>query len=79
MFRQNYYAFYKLMIRMFSWAPNQHVRMISVLSCDIKYWSNGCWKFSFAITKINNILIYIQIDFFLLFYNITVLLFYPIT
>ncbi len=48
--------------------------MISVFSCDIKHWSNGHWKFSFAILKINYILIYIQ--FFFLFYNITVLLFY---
>ncbi len=25
-------------------------------SCDTENWSNGCWKFSFAITGINVIL-----------------------
>ncbi len=29
--------------------------IISEVSCDIKDWSNGCWKFSFAITRINYI------------------------
>ncbi len=56
-------------------------------SCDTEDWSNGCWKFSFAITKINDILKYIQIkdnDFKLYFFhNYTVILqlllyFYPI-
>ncbi len=36
-----------------SWAPNQHIRMISEGSCDTGDLSNGCWKFSFAITGIN--------------------------
>ncbi len=36
-----------------SWAPNQHIRMISEGSCDTEDWSNDCWKFSFAITGIN--------------------------
>lgn len=36
-----------------SWEPKQLVcRMISAVSCDTEYWSNGCWKTSF---KCNNI------------------------
>ncbi len=35
------------------WAANQHITIISKRSCDTKYWSNGCWKFSFVITRIN--------------------------
>ncbi len=27
----------------FSWAPNKHIRMISVGSCDTEDWNNGCW------------------------------------
>ncbi len=34
---------------------NQHIRMISEGSCDTEAWRNGCWKYSFAITGINNI------------------------
>ncbi len=37
-----------------SWAPNQHIRMISEGSCDTEDW-----KFSFTITGINYILKYI--------------------
>jgi len=33
-------------------APNQHIIMISEGPCDTKDWSNGCWKFRFAITGI---------------------------
>ncbi len=29
--------------------PNQHVQIISEGSC---HWSNGCWKFGFAINKL---------------------------
>ncbi len=32
--------------------------MIFEGSCDTEYWSNNCWKFSFAITGINYILKY---------------------
>ncbi len=35
-----------------SWGPNQHIQMISKGSCDTEEWSNGCWIFSFAITRI---------------------------
>ncbi len=31
--------------------------------CDTEDWSNGCWKFSFAITGINNINIKIEIKY----------------
>ncbi len=34
--------------------------MISEGSCDTEDQSNDCWKFSFAITDINNIFKYIQ-------------------
>ncbi len=36
--------------------------MISERSNDTEDWSNDCWKFNFAITEINNILKYIQIE-----------------
>ncbi len=36
--------------------------MISEGLSDAEDWSNGCWKFSFAITRINHILKYIQIE-----------------
>ncbi len=36
--------------------------MISEGSCDTKDGSNDCWKFSFAITEINYVLIYIEIE-----------------
>ncbi len=39
-----------------------HIRMISEVSCDTKDWSNDCWKFSFAITEINYVLIYTEIE-----------------
>ncbi len=45
-----------------SWAPNEHIRMISEGLCDTEDWSNGCWKFSFAITWINYIWKYIKIE-----------------
>ncbi len=38
------------------------MRMISEGSHDNEDWSNGCWKLIFAITVINNILQYIQIE-----------------
>ncbi len=34
--------------------------MISEFSCDTENWSNGCWKLSFVVTEINNILKYIK-------------------
>ncbi len=37
-------------------------RMISEGSCDTEDWSNGCWKFSFTITGINDILKPIKIE-----------------
>ncbi len=51
--------------------------MISDGSCDTEDWSNGCWKFSFAITGINYIIKDIQVEnsylkILILFYNITV-------
>ncbi len=33
----------------------------SEASCHTKHWSNGCWKFNFAITEINYILKYIKL------------------
>ncbi len=45
-----------------SWVLNQHIRLIYEGSCDAEYWSNGCWKFSFAITEINYILKYIKTE-----------------
>ncbi len=42
--------------------------MISEGSCDTKDWSNGCWKFSYAITVINYFLIYIKIKIIILKY-----------
>ncbi len=45
----------KIGITTVSWAPNQHIRMISE-GCDTEDWSNGCWTFRFAITGINYIL-----------------------
>ncbi len=62
---KNYYAakpFSKLKFRPVSWAPNQDIRMLSEGSCDTEDCSNGCWKFSFAITGINDILKYIQVE-----------------
>ncbi len=66
-----------MVIRNVTWAPNQHIRMISEGSCDTEDWSNGCWKFSFAITGINYILKDVQVEnsyfkILILFYNITV-------
>ncbi len=60
-----------------SWAPKQHIKMISEGSCDTEDWSNDCWKFSFAITRINYILKYTEMEkrlFFIviIFHNITV-------
>ncbi len=34
--------------------------MICEWSCDTEDWNNGCWKFSFIITEINNIWKYIS-------------------
>ncbi len=28
-----------------------HIRIISEGSCDTEDWSNGCWKFSFALQE----------------------------
>ncbi len=43
------------------WAPNQHIRIISErATCDTEDWSNGCWKFWFAITGIDYVLKYIS-------------------
>ncbi len=52
---------------MYNNVPNHHIRMISEGSCDTEDWSNGCWKFSFAITEINYILKYIKIERFSFF------------
>ncbi len=44
---------------------------------ETKDWSNGSWKSSFAITEINYILKYIQLDnYFTLYEYITILQFY---
>ncbi len=40
-------------IRNYSWAVNQHIRMTSEGSCDTEDWSNYCWRFSFDITGMN--------------------------
>ncbi len=44
-----------------SWAANHHIRIISEGSCDTEDWSNYVEN-SAAITGINNILNYIQIE-----------------
>jgi len=36
--------------------------MISEGSCNTEDWSNGCWKVSFAFTRMNYILKYIKKD-----------------
>ncbi len=36
--------------------------MISEGSCDTEDWSNGSWKFGFAITGMNYIVKYIKIE-----------------
>ncbi len=46
----------------FSWAANQHIRMISEGSYDTEDWRSGCWKFSFAVTEVNYILKYITTE-----------------
>ncbi len=59
-------------------APNQHIRKIFEGSCDssdTEDWSNGWWKFSFAITGINYIWKYITIENCYLI-SITILLFF---
>ncbi len=45
-----------------SWAPNRHIIMISKESRDTENRSNDCWKLSFAITRMNDILKYIQVE-----------------
>ncbi len=46
-----------------SWNKMHHgIRMISEGSSDTEDWTNDCWKFSFDITGINCILIYIKIE-----------------
>jgi len=45
-----------------SWAPNEHIRMLSEGSCDTEDYSNGCWKFNIAVIGRNYILKYIQIE-----------------
>ncbi len=42
------------------YAKMGHIRMIFEGSSDTEDWSNGCWKFSFAITGINYIFKYIK-------------------
>ncbi len=55
-------------IRNVSWAPNQHIRMISEGSCDTECWRNGRWKFSFRNWK--------WFYIYLLFYNYCILAFH---
>ncbi len=45
-----------------SWAPNQHIKIIFEGLLDIGYWSNGSRKCSFPITRIIEILMYIEIE-----------------
>ncbi len=59
-FDQKYITVSTKIIANVSWAPNHPIIMISEGSCDIKHWSNGCWKFSFEFTIINDILKYIK-------------------
>jgi len=40
------------LIRFFFFEHHQDIRKISEGLCDTEDWSNGCWKFSFAITGI---------------------------
>ncbi len=47
---------FNVIIRIVSYGPNQHIRMISEGSCDTEDWSNGYWKFSLSISGINYIL-----------------------
>ncbi len=52
---------------------------ISLLECDTEDWSNGCWKFSFAITGINYILRYIKFTIYYIensFQTIIVLMYF---
>jgi len=44
-----------MLIYVFLWfkKKKQHIRMISEGSCNTENWSNGYWKFSFAITYLN--------------------------
>ncbi len=46
----------------YHWAQKQQIRLISEGLCNTEYWSNGCWKFSFAITRINYIIKHIKIE-----------------
>ncbi len=64
-------------LKWITWTANQYIQMISEGSYDTKDWSNGCWKISFAITGINHILKYSQIENSQL-YCFTILLFYCI-
>ncbi len=44
----------------YHWALNQHIRIISEGSCDTEDCNNGCWKISFVITDLNDLLKYIK-------------------
>ncbi len=48
---------------------NQASILISEGSCDTEDWSNGCWKISFTITRINYILKYMKIKTVIFGYN----------
>ncbi len=50
------------MIRNVPLVQSQHMWMISEESCDTEDWSNECWKFSFAMTEINDSLKYSNIE-----------------
>ncbi len=60
MTKKMYHGFHKNMKKHFSWAANQHIRMISEGSCDTEDWSNDAEN-SALITEINYIFKYIQI------------------
>ncbi len=56
------YIYIYIFFYFFSWAANQHIRMISEGSYDTEDWRSGCWKFSFAVTEVNYILKYITTE-----------------
>ncbi len=51
-----------LILKIYIWALNQHIKIIFEALYDTENWSNGYWKFSSAITEINNILQYIKVE-----------------
>ncbi len=69
-FKKKKDSFHKTAAQVFSTVLeiiNVFKHQISILeyfwsSCDSEDWSNGSWQFSFAITRINYILKYINVE-----------------